>query len=262
MESLIRQFGKAGLTLKSWKRRDEIFAMDIKDKAFLMQTGGEGNDVHVQNADPDMKQLVLMVHEKRRSFDVSIPKSMKQPEDVIVRELNARSILVRRFSPDVKRHFLVGLDEMDHPFITALSQPAVTVRAAHESLKPPELRGKKVRGRGKNYRAGQSEDDIARQGEWFFVETSETVRQFLESKKAMIRRKVAVGTAWNNQRGGNPHMADETLAIPAAGKQARRVYVRGKVRHAEHKTLEFFDWMQVLRNTEANARAAGVNWVD
>jgi hypothetical protein len=34
-----------------------------------------------------------------------------------------------------------------------------------------------------------------------------------------------------------------------------RVYVRGRIRHADHATIQLHDWNRVLMNTESQARA-------
>jgi hypothetical protein len=74
----------------------------------------------------------------------------------------------------------------------------------------------------------------------------------------IIERKTRIGLTANDRHrgsGGTPHIAAELVSCPGA------VYVRGKIRHPDHKTICFQDWMRVVRNSEA-ARPAGMTWVD
>lgn len=257
MESLIKQFENVGLKLEPWVRGDEIFAMDIDGDAFLMQVG-EGNDVFVQSIDTHMKQLVLMVHEKPREFEVTIPRGHIEPSDRVIRKAHANRVVVARKTPDEKRHMLLGVDERNHPFVTRLPEAAVTVADAHEALKPDRLKGIQVGGKGKNYKRGRNDLKVVRQGEWFFIETSWEQRQFLQSQengqKLAIQKKVPIGHQ-HGRVSGNPHIADELVS------GINTTWVRGKVRHTEHKTLKFKQWVEVVRNTEIGGNP-GVSWVD
>jgi hypothetical protein len=51
--------------------------------------------------------------------------------------------------------------------------------------------------------------------------------------------------------------------------QANDVFIRGCVRHVDHKTVRFNNWRKVIRNYEGSTtnstvglRAGGVMWVD
>jgi hypothetical protein len=47
--------------------------------------------------------------------------------------------------------------------------------------------------------------------------------------------------------------------------QRDRVFVRGSIRHKDHKTVRFSQWREVIANNEgdtARATASGVFWVD
>jgi hypothetical protein len=45
--------------------------------------------------------------------------------------------------------------------------------------------------------------------------------------------------------------------------RSQDTFVRGKVRHLDHKTLELSQWHKVIRNVEPNAgRMAGIAWID
>src|SRR3989344_4818636 len=141
MNHLISKFHDLGLSLKPWtvapnvRGGQAIFAMNIQGGDFLMQPG-EGTDIQVQAADPTMKQMVLMVHELPRKFQVEISKGLTAPGDKIVEEIGKYRVRVERSVPEGKRHMLLGLDEFGHPFVTQLASPAISVKQAHEILKP------------------------------------------------------------------------------------------------------------------------------
>lgn len=268
MDNLIERFDKLGLRLRPWERRDEIFALTITGDTFFMQTG-EGNEVHIQASDKDLNQAVLMVHELPREFEITIPAGSRRPDDIFVRE-SGRQIVVRRKTEEGTRHMLLGLDERGHPFVTQLPRNAISVKQAHDILKPPSVEGKQVRGKGANYRKrGQKAEQILRQGEWFFIEADQATQDLLATRENLIEKNIPIGPAFSGEiarsRGkvrqwrGNPHVADEVLILNANSR--RQVYVRGRVKHAEHATLRFTKWMRIERNTEAGA-AAGVSWVD
>ncbi|MGO9470247.1 MAG: hypothetical protein ACLQIB_51535 [Isosphaeraceae bacterium] len=181
-----------------------------------------------------------------------------------------------------KSKFLCGHDER-HWFVAAVpeSAPVGTVRTAKEALKPVEVQttqaqlklGWKARNRRKNaaYR---------RQGEWFFIPAAH-----LKVDEKLVLRDEPISRG----QGSKPHRcefcyrtggelvyvsrwhadgvtADEHRRIldsdPGAkgwGWRAMRrnasVYVRGRVRHADHKTINLLGWHRVLMNTERASRA-------
>jgi hypothetical protein len=84
----------------------------------------------------------------------------------------------------------------------------------------------------------------------------------LRGIRTIVRRSCPIG------RGGNPHVADELVVVPAkvVGKKlvARAVFAQGRVRHA---TVYLSSWAKVVRNTEpvaddGIARMDGIRWVD
>ena len=58
------------------------------------------------------------------------------------------------------------------------------------------------------------------------------------------------------RRLGRPHVADEVLIVGG------RAYVRGKVRHPDHATLELRAWRRALANTESFTQPEGIGFVD
>ena len=256
MKTIEKAFHDAGLSLKPWHRQDEIFAVDIDGGEFLLARGN-GNTIRVIASDPSMQQLVLMVHEHPRSFQVDVTTRSVLPTDTVIkREPGSIHVTVLRRVSGEKRHLLLGLDEMGHPFVAQLARGVHSLKDAHEALKPEELQGLRVRGRGKNYRHGRNDRKVFRQGEWFFIETTPTEQEAIDEK--MIERKTRIGLSADDRHiraNGTPHIAAELVSCPGA------VYVRGAIRHPDHKTIRFHDWMRVVRNTEA-PRPAGMTWVD
>jgi hypothetical protein len=114
---------------------------------------------------------------------------------------------------------------------------------------------------------------VVRQGEWFFLEPSKIEREQLEalteSGKLVTWKKMPIGPAYagrpsKRQFGGNPHTADELTIL--RGLNSSALFIRGKVRHVDHATKEFYSWVKVALNTEARqegiASMGGVAWID
>ena len=189
-------------------------------------------------------------------------------------------LLVREGSE--KHKFLCGHDER-HWFVAAIpeSAPVGTVRQAKEALKPAEVQAAQAR-KGLRAEARNRRKNAAyrRQGEWFFL----PVPGFAVDEKLVLRDEPL-----RRGNGGKPHWAEfcyrtggETVYVcprhpngvtqaqyreilagnPKAkgwGWRAMRrnpgVYVRGRVRHADHKTIILHGWHRVLMNTEGQSRA-------
>jgi hypothetical protein len=310
-EHLVRRFADAGLQLVLSNRTivgglsgsgaTSIVQIDIgrtvngsrRHEWFRIFPGAEENRIEVVGTDKKIGQLVLMVHEPPREFWEDVPWGRFRDYDttspdwlatlannlhVRVGDLSAHvgkrgllfNVRIRRRSPSNKRHFLLGLDERQL-FIAQLPKAVSTVRDAHACLKRPEL----ITAEGKMGRA-------TRQGEWFFVPTTEEERAVIEhgiaKNKINIERNVPIGPFHSGQvRGpkvrqgrGNPHTTDELIVIaglPVPGGafpvRSREIFIRGRVRHVDHATVKFSQWMKVILNNEANAgQASGVGWVD
>src|SRR5262249_29958022 len=181
-----------------------------------------------------------------------------------------------------KSKFLCGHDER-HWFVAAIPESARvgTVRQAKEALKPSEVQTaqarKGLKGKARNRRKNAA---YIRQGEWFFLpEPDLVVAEDLILRDEPLTRG----------NGGKPHWADfcyrtggETVyvrprhsngvteaayqRILANNPQAKSwgwrtmrrnpgVYVRGRIRHADHKTIVLHGWHRVLMNTENQAKA-------
>jgi hypothetical protein len=181
-----------------------------------------------------------------------------------------------------KSKFLCGHDER-HWFVAAVpeSAPVGTVRAAKEALKPVEVQAIQARlGLRWNERNRRKNAAYRRQGEWFFVPAPD-----LQVDERLILRDEPI----TRGAGSKPHRAE--FCYRSGGEnvyvctrfpnglternyrrllekrpEARNwswsvmsrnaaVYVRGRVRHADHKTITLDGWHRVLMNTESQAKA-------
>lgn len=278
MNHLVGRFARAGLDLRlahaPLSGNSDIFQMDIRrtrphdvrSEHFLAWMGKEDNVVNVQSIDPRERQLVLFVREARRTFTEHVPRHIARPPGltfgsyawraVLAGRLNVRKdvieirgddVFLRRTTEGGGRHLLVGCDERQL-FMCQLPRPVSTVKQAHEALRPPSVRDHDRR------------DETIRQGEWFFVVPSRTETEDLEralrSTLTVVRKNTGINSVI--PRAGKPHIVDELVAV-AAG-----VYVRGAVRHPDHKTIRLRSWHRVHRNLEVdqNRSVLGGTWID
>jgi hypothetical protein len=262
--TLIRRFGEAGLELRPAlgpiePSNPEIFQMDIRrfgrDEHFRVWPG-EGTSADVLSTDRKLRQLVLLVREPKRLFQETFPRNGEEPKAVARRmggrlvDRTAERFTVERWTSG-KSRYLCGMDER-HLFIARLAG-GTTVRDAHDSLRPRRL-----------------PSTATRQGEWFFVPLSAWELGRLEAaiaaRRAVVLAKEPIGA------GGHPHTADELTRLPAprwtaadVGRGPRvAIFVRGAVRHPEHKTVRFRHWVSVVRNAEAGQTGPvrNVFWID
>jgi hypothetical protein len=286
---LRRAFGRAGLPLQVLDRPlmgdDPVFGLDIQPRraiapqVYRMFPGDEQVRVNVIGHDPGLEQLVPNVKEPRRSFDVPIrPGTVRwaiarHPEDwlewlarqgdfalkdVVSASARRRRVIIRQTTPGSSRHMLLGRDERQL-FVAQLQRPASTVRAAHDLLRASDL------GSVRSWR----------QGEWFFRAPTPDEREHLDEAidNGDVYRRCAIDQSFGDRAAATP--MSRTAARRAHQHMAERmvvargqVFVRGKIRHPEHKTLRFPDWVIVLPNREsgvadqAGARALGIYWID
>jgi hypothetical protein len=301
-DHIVRQFADAGLTLAVAQRpivsalggaaRQAIVQIDIqrghaRHEWFRLFPGADTNRVEVVGADRKIGQVVMLVHEPARAFtetvgfgfgegriDPSQPDWRERMASQVGGAVRAEDVqpaysgkyvsgaLVRRVTPDQKRHMLCGLDERQL-FVAQLPKGVSTVREAHACLKAPKVR--EVEGRG---------GGAIRQGEWFFMEAHEgelhNIEYGLRRNHLVIERSVPIGpfTVPGGLRGmrrvrqfrGNPHTADELIVTGHMREGLREVFVRGRIRHVDHATVKLRGWHSVVRNTEATP--VGIGWVD
>lgn len=181
-----------------------------------------------------------------------------------------------------KSKFLCGHDER-HWFVAGIPEtaPVGTVRQAKEALKPALVQDAQARaGLRARARARRKNAAYRRQGEWFFLPVADLV----VDEKLVLR-----GEPLTRGNGGKPHWAEfcyrtggETVyvcskhrtgvtetqyrALLARNPQAKgwgwgvlrrnpSVFVRGRIRHADHATITLHGWHRVVMNTEGQSRA-------
>jgi hypothetical protein len=238
MQQISKYFEKANLPLvvtnepfARGRGVEEIFQMTIegKKKEQFKIFKGVGTDVRVLDVDKDRRQVLLFVKEPKREF-TEVRYDRKQGKTFET---------IRQTSEGIKR-YLAGMDER-HLFISELPHERGkinTVEDAHRWLKPVEVKDTKKK----------KDSKVIRQGEWFFVDVNPEERLLINEKAEWVLPQTALPTR------GKPHTADYLLN--AGGK----IFIKGKVRHADHKTIEFVDWQRVYRNTERIANTYG--WID
>ena len=190
---------------------------------------------------------------------------------------------------DVKQKFLCGHDER-HWFVAGVpeSAPVGTVRQAMDALQPPEVRA--AVGRLKldaTARATRRNAAFVRQGEWFFLPAAgvgvpaervyrwEPLRRgagkphWVEELARVGGETVHVCTNRPNGLRGDEYRDLIRRRPEAKGWNWRvmtrdaTVFVRGRVRHADHATVTLVGWHRVLMNTEHQSRAmANVAFLD
>ncbi len=224
----------------------------------------------------------IRIDNRGEYFDIGVSRIEPIEYQVIDVRPEARHLLLMARTNEGKQKFLCGHDER-HWFVCAVPGDSVSnVKAAMEALQPQEVRTsvhRRVR-RIKN-RLKRRNEAFVRQGEWFFIPAPNlTVNQKLVLKNEPLSR------GW----GSKPHMCqymyrdggtvvyvcrrrptgvteqvyrqllldnpDARAWHWTARMRDAKVYVRGRVSHADHKTVVLNDWHEVLMNTERLARGA------
>jgi len=249
---LSRHFAQIGADVKfSMQRRGfrqtQSFAIDVEEtkrgETFAIEVG-VAKRVEVVNVDKDRQHLLLMVEQDGR-----------------------------------KDKLLCGLDERGW-FAAAVpnKRGVTTVAKAMEALKPgivvesQRKTGVKAKNRHKRNNKG-----FTRQGEWFFVPVPNVTPNEVFKKEPISRGAGSKPHTVEElfRRGGEPVMvyagtiltvaqyerrkADGMISKYAAWRPMVRdaeVYCRGRVSHADHKTITLDGWHRCLMNTEAEAPAA------
>jgi hypothetical protein len=283
--NLIDRFADAGLQLQlapepiaRAQAAELVFQMDIRrtrtwdprSEYYVAWPGGDENVVVVKGVDKSEEQLVMMVHEPQHWFWEPVPWGVVRrarrsddwrafiaregridPDDLVKEN---ETVWVRRTTDARKRHFLVGRDERQL-FMCRLPRACTTVAEAHRALRAPEA----TEARGVMART-------IRQGEWFFIpiekEVEDTIDRDIARGKLWVYRRASIGSFI--PRAGKPHRADELVVAPVAASRVMHVYVRGRVRHVDHKTVRLPFWVRVVRNREVAEQASpfGGGWID
>lgn len=215
-------------------------------------------------------------------FEIRLNKRFEDRLDLNVLEVRQKDrhlvLLARELDQDGnavrKDHLLCGHDER-HWFVASVS-PVSTVNDAKDSLKPMPIRRVEVGLKAKK-RNRRKTENFKRQGEWFFLpETIYPDEHLILRDEPLVRDSMS-----------KPHMAQfcyrhggeavkvcsrypQGLTIPAYKKLIARkpsalkwgwremrrnaaVYVKGKIRHADHATITLNQWHRVLMNTESTS---------
>lgn len=183
---------------------------------------------------------------KDERFQIYVGKNRFQVLNV---DKEKRHLLAHLQEEDgTKRKIVFGHDER-HLFVAETGdQRLSTVRQALDSLAPEGARQK----------------GVVRQGEWFFLPM-----QHLEPPKNLISKNE------NLPGSRNPHTAEFFFAEAYVDDPVRRrwstrkatpssFYVRGKITHSDHATVELDFWHKAERNLEQRGRAEtfGFGFVD
>lgn len=268
--SLVDRFDAANLELELADEplrnveNADIFQMDVVvqgrrkgssgREVFRIWPGRSDNRLEVVGFDKDQEQLVLMVHEPSRTIvrrerlrphrSKMTPEIFKSrfPRATLI-SLDEKAVVFSQRTPDNKRHYLCGRDERQL-FIAELQRGVSTVREAHSVLAPEHLPERK-------------DARIVRQGEWFFVEATSDEVELIRENLFLLEHKVPVGPG-----GGRPHVVDEAVTISRGGAR----FVRGAVRHPDHRSIWLANWHSVHLNQEVRTSSWALEnrvlWID
>jgi hypothetical protein len=231
---------------------------------------------------PGVLSLDVRADRKGEFFEIVTPPGTGAEVAVLDVQPADRHLLLLVREGEGKGKFLCGHDERNW-FVAGIpeSAPVGTVRQAKEALKPAEVQAAQARqglkGKARNRRRNAA---FLRQGEWFFLPVPGFV---------VDERLVLADEPLRRGNGGKPHWAEfcyrtggETVyvcprhpnglteerykGILAGNPKARGwgwrtmrrntgVYVRGRVRHADHATITLPGWHRVVMNTEGQSKA-------
>jgi hypothetical protein len=216
-------------------------------------------------------------------FDVRVQHGSAVELDILDLRKRERHLLLLARDGDDKSLYLCGHDER-HWFVAAIPESArgvANVATAMEALKPAEVLEAQAR-QGVKGKDRRRRKNVAyrRQGEWFFLPAPHLKPDW---KLVLHHEPLSRGN------GGKPHWAEfcyrvggETVHVcdqfPAGLRSAeygrllaarpkakawnwRRMqrdpeaYVRGRIRHEDHETINLLVWHKVVMNTEGQARA-------
>lgn len=227
--------------------------------------------------------IAIDIHEDRKGeyFEIGVRPEVPVAIEVLdVQPEDRHLLLLVRETPE-KFKFLCGHDER-HWFVAAIpeSAPVGTVRQAKEALKPPEVQTAqsrvKLRSPARNRRKNAA---YIRQGEWFFVPEPRLVVPPGEILKNEPLRRGGGKAHWAEfcfRIGGDtvyvcsqfpngvamPRYREILDRDPTASQWNWRsmqrnatVFVRGRIRHPDHRTITLHGWHRVVLNTEGLSRA-------
>lgn len=165
---------------------------------------------------------------------------------------------------------LLGHDERQL-FVAAVPRDSKDVLDAKDKLKPGLVRAVETKAGVKKTKLNKHKNEArVRQGDFFFVPTTDEVNEQVilrneplnrgRGASHMVDEMVRIGGQAGYEKRGNFITVGQFNRLQEKDKfgwrQARRnptVYVRGRVRHNEHKTVILKTWHRVFPNTEATA---------
>jgi hypothetical protein len=174
--------------------------------------------------------------------------------------------------------YLCGRDERSW-FVAAIPETANArdVQSAKDALKPPEvwdaMRKFQVPMERRDQRRTAA---FVRQGEWFFIPCpgmtvvgspvlrNEPIRRGVgKAHMCQFLHQVKGTPVWVNESYPNGLTRQEIDQLSDVEKEmswqrmmrGAQVFVRGAIRHPDHKTIHLAIWHQVVMNTETQARA-------
>lgn len=224
-------------------------------------------------------RLNIINENQEEIFEIAIRKDLSGNIDLSVLEvkpLDRHLVLLSRQVDEKgavisKNHFLCGHDER-HLFVASVDSVS-TVAMAKASLKPWEIIHQET-GLKTGKRNRRKTKIFKRQGEWFFIPSD-----LIPDPNFVIR-----GEPLSRGRGSKPHIAEfayryggevvkvcdqypNGLTIAQYNALVRRtpralhfkwqdrrrnaaVFVKGRIKHADHATVVLDSWHRVLMNTE------------
>lgn len=210
-------------------------------------------------------------------FDIGVNQSTEQVMALDVKPRQRHLLLVVRHGATNK--FLCGHDERDWFAAAVPNVGGVSnVREAMEALKPREVREAQLAHHVKRQRLNRRRNaGFVRQGEWFFVPVTGLVVQPLMvlHNEPLIRGRGKPHVAeFVYRTGGQLRFVSSEYPRGLSEKRYRRLliddpskahlrwsavrmnpqaFVRGAIRHPDHKTIRLDDWHRVFTNTENEA---------
>jgi hypothetical protein len=237
--------------------------------------------------EPGRGRLNVLNDGEGEFFEIGVSAAAIPEITVVNIEPKVRHLLLLvRSAEGRKSKFLLGEDER-HLFVAGLPNlaPIGSVHQAMEYLKPGEVRARQV-GMSQKVKNRRKNPAFLRQGEWFFIPAPD-----LAPDPLRILRNEPISRG----NGSKPHVLEfcyreggETVYVsseypqgvdgirfaaiqkldrqkPASEriwdwrvmKREALVYGKGKVSHADHRTIVLHEWCRVLLNEERHSTAMG-----
>ena len=225
-------------------------------------------------------RLDIKTDRRGEYFDLAVDAEQAALQVLDIRA-NKRHLLLmsRNLDSGEKEKFLCGHDER-HWFVAAVPPEGVAnIADAMEALKPAAVQTEQtrrgVRPKNRNRRRNAA---FIRQGEWFFVPADIRIDKRLVLRNEPLRRgrgkphmvdfltRIGGETVYVSRRRPNGLTESEYRSLIQQKPSARawgwkvmrrdpEVYVKGRIRHADHQTVVLDGWHRVLMNRETDAPA-------